>query len=1119
MLGTSLTVRREHLRAALPFALFVVSPLVVYPRRFLASGLFDGGDDLLSNLPFLVHSARKLFSFEIFWTPGLWLGTPVLDEPEFATFYLPRLVLLALPLVTGFCLYVLAHYVLAQAGFYAYARASGISRAGATFGALAYGYSGFLLGHRGHTMYVAAGAWAPWVLYFLARAGREPERRDIARAALCFAALPLSGAYQLTVYFAGLVTALAAVEAIARRRVAPLVPSGLAVAAGLLLAAPQILPSLSFTDALVAAPRHDPAFSTLLSYDPRILPLLVVPESPLVDAELYSRVGGVVLVFAALGAFGTSVPSRAFRLVALAAVVLMLGRHVPVLPDVLRALPVVDVFRGPVRHNFELGLSTSALAALGYDAVFGPNAAQRRPLAWGAGALLGTIALVAACHAMARSTPALDGAKAMVLAAKPLAVAAGAGALAAGFSAVLLRQTRWRLIAATGVVAAPLVEAWVATRPLDRVWPDRRAALVALSRLDGEGRRILPPRPEVGGADVASENTALLLSQAQAMGGYASMAPADAAALFDLDMLGHPKDPATLVWSRLPSVFGVTHLVLPDTICDPVDVVADPRDRTGTCKPAGTNVPAGASLACTEELGGGVSRVGVSAESLSKEGESSFRVVLDGRGPDAGVRDEVVVEAARGRWLRGWFGGTALPRAGVVSVIPLGPRVQRFESLSLVEDRLEPVVSIEGPAAAARGPSVPGGIGDADRRLREVPFSFPDWAGRARHDDLHLRLFVTARAVDEAHGGVLAEVNAMAQGAPKRTWMEVRGERLGAELGSFARFARLPRDAAEPVLRVVEGRGTEVDSARLYAARSQPILSIAGTPGTAGNDFAVEGHAVRFQPGALMTASFHLPVRPITVSIEAEPGGPTFPVVAGVRAFRAETPGTERLLPPLEGGGRASFTVELSPDVAKLALTAKAVDGRGRLRLRATSACATRHYERVARLGGGLALYENHDALPRVFAVGAVRPVSGAPEVRRILADDAAFDPRATALVQALPTTEALGQGRILDAEFGAERVRIDVRAPDDRATFVVVNDHYAPGWHAAVDGAPTPIFRVNGLVRGLLVPAGSHVVTMWYPAPRSFFIGAVLAAIGLVLCLCGDALARRAADARRHSS
>ena len=187
----------------------LAAPFIAFPASFIPRALLDGGDDLLANLPQLVYSSQRLLEGEILWVPELWMGHPLLAEPEFATFYLPKLLLLLGPPVVTYAAYLVLHYLAAEIGAYLYLRHIGIGRLGAVFGALAYAYAGFMLGHRAHTMYVCAGAWAPFVLLSFERVVTRGTRRDYLFAALAFAMLPLCGAVQLTVYLAGTIVFLA----------------------------------------------------------------------------------------------------------------------------------------------------------------------------------------------------------------------------------------------------------------------------------------------------------------------------------------------------------------------------------------------------------------------------------------------------------------------------------------------------------------------------------------------------------------------------------------------------------------------------------------------------------------------------------------------------------------------------------------------------------------------------------------------------------------------------------------------------------------------------------------------------------------------------------------------
>jgi uncharacterized membrane protein YfhO len=61
-----------------------------------------------------------------------------------------------------------------------------------------------------------------------------------------------------------------------------------------------------------------------------------------------------------------------------------------------------------------------------------------------------------------------------------------------------------------------------------------------------------------------------------------------------------------------------------------------------------------------------------------------------------------------------------------------------------------------------------------------------------------------------------------------------------------------------------------------------------------------------------------------------------------------------------------------------------------------------------------------------------------------------------------------------------------------------VVSDTFYPGWRAWVDGAPAVIYSVDGAMRGVMVPAGAHTLTMRY-RPAVVFEGAALTLLGIV--------------------
>ncbi len=83
---------------------------------------------------------------------------------------------------------------------------------------------------------------------------------------------------------------------------------------------------------------------------------------------------------------------------------------------------------------------------------------------------------------------------------------------------------------------------------------------------------------------------------------------------------------------------------------------------------------------------------------------------------------------------------------------------------------------------------------------------------------------------------------------------------------------------------------------------------------------------------------------------------------------------------------------------------------------------------------------------------------------------------------------------------YEPELVQVRVEAPE--SAVLVLLDAFDRGWRATLEtGHDLPILRANGLVRAVVVPAGSHVVTFRYETPW-LREGAWTSLIGGILCL-----------------
>ncbi len=205
-------------------------------------------------------------------------------------------------------------------------------------------------------------------------------------------------------------------------------------------------------------------------------------------------------------------------------------------------------------------------------------------------------------------------------------------------------------------------------------------------------------------------------------------------------------------------------------------------------------------------------------------------------------------------------------------------------------------------------------------------------------------------------------------------------------------------------------------------------------------------------------------------------------------------------------------TVEVKPLVPAAYLRIERlilIDAQGRRHLLAHLAHRGDHT--LAYRSEDVAIYINHDALPRAFIVHKARAVLDDIETMRILREPD-FDPSTEVLLAAkhVVTTQPLAESpdKVEVLDYDSCKVVIRVQAGADG--YLVLTDAWYPGWHVRVDGQESSLLRANLLFRAVHVPAGVHLVEFSY-TPQSFYVGLVISAISL-LVICGVAMLSKAA-------
>ncbi|HTY01717.1 MAG TPA: YfhO family protein [Bacteroidota bacterium] len=133
-----------------------------------------------------------------------------------------------------------------------------------------------------------------------------------------------------------------------------------------------------------------------------------------------------------------------------------------------------------------------------------------------------------------------------------------------------------------------------------------------------------------------------------------------------------------------------------------------------------------------------------------------------------------------------------------------------------------------------------------------------------------------------------------------------------------------------------------------------------------------------------------------------------------------------------------------------------------------------------------LITYENPGALPRVWFVDTVEIAKDDHEVFEAL-DARGFDPHHLAVVQSPETAPVVARPDSSASANVTEHTsrNIVIRATTAKPALLVVSEVYYPaGWKAYVDGKETEIYRTNSVLRSVVVPSGTHTVTMTFDPP-----------------------------------
>lgn len=454
----------RHWKPVVGLGLLIVLSLLFYHQLAFSGNILARGDTYEYFYPYwdARNAAFRAGKLPL-WTPDLFMGIPLLANPQIGTFYPPNWLTAPLRAPGAISISILLHSVLAAAGAcWLYREAVSKRWIPAMAAGLVYAFSGQLGAHVEQINQFQGLAWLPLLLTLYHRClTRDNKARDCLLLALAWALQIFSGHTQ-TVFISGVGLCLYALGAAISDRQPRLKGAARALfilacsfGIALLLALPQLLPSLELLRLSNRGGGFDLGSATAFSLPPHLLGRSLLPSY---DGQLFgeyvSTIGVIGLGLALWALLGNRRSDRRqwiWLLIVAVGLALALGRYNP-LYWTLAELPPFSLFRAPARFLALFTLGTAMLAGMGTESLAPEGktvAVDRRRIALVAILIALLIALTAF---VLRPNPALIFGDPGISRA---AVIYWVGALFI-LSALLLFQRRWSRCAALALVTFEL---------------------------------------------------------------------------------------------------------------------------------------------------------------------------------------------------------------------------------------------------------------------------------------------------------------------------------------------------------------------------------------------------------------------------------------------------------------------------------------------------------------------------------------------------------------------------------------------------------------------------------------------------------------------------------------
>ncbi len=383
-----------RLNRTLPVFALIALTLIGYAHLAFTDRILARGDTLGYFYPYWTLRSEAFRAGELpLWSPDLFMGVPLLANSQIGTFYPPNWIVTPFDAPTAIKISLLIHVAWAGIGAYALARrALQLDRAAAFTAGVVFMLGGFTGAHVEQINQLQGISWMPWLFLLFDQAiergskapvflpsltkgwrwagGEEHVRLTILLGAAI--ALQFFTGHTQTVFIS--VVGLA-IYGLARRGIRGLVPLLVAGVLAVLLALPQLIPTLELTSLSSRSGGLTRDEATAFSFSPLDIMRLFPSYTEIRYGEDIAYLGIIGAALALIGA----VRRRAWVWIgfALIGVFLAVGRYNPVYYLGIAALPGFNLFRVPARWLMLFALGGSMLAGIGFSVVIAWAASLR----------------------------------------------------------------------------------------------------------------------------------------------------------------------------------------------------------------------------------------------------------------------------------------------------------------------------------------------------------------------------------------------------------------------------------------------------------------------------------------------------------------------------------------------------------------------------------------------------------------------------------------------------------------------------------------------------------------------------------------------------------------------